>query len=320
MHPTGRDCFGPPTLNRFWTCLCQRIDPKRGVARRGRAFIPDHSGLRAPFSADVRTRARPCPRRRPRAPRHSSQTLACRACRASRRTTRTVSAIPPRFRLSPRLRFRVSGRSRIAAARRPDVGDWFGAVDVRSGALGGLTDASTAYIDPANTAAPRAARAYTARYTAASTPRPRAPGCAARRHSHTHLLARRGEAHARYFRGIGTRLVHTQRPCIPYTSSAPHILPSAPHVCLAWHTGALPQAQRSSFKLVLRPLTRAAVCEPNAASCCHSTSARHWVLHRIELCSSLPHVYAHSIRPRTCRQHLIFLRTPLGRRLVASQL
>ena len=57
MHPTGRDCFGPPTLNRFWTCLCQRIDPKRGVARRGRAFIPDHSGLRAPFSADVRTRA-----------------------------------------------------------------------------------------------------------------------------------------------------------------------------------------------------------------------------------------------------------------------
>ena len=62
-------------------------------------------------------------------------------------------------------------------------GDWFGAVDVRSGALGGLTDASTAYIDPANTAAPRAARAYTARYTAASTPRPRAPGCAARRHT-----------------------------------------------------------------------------------------------------------------------------------------
>ena len=178
MHPTGRDCFGPPTLNRFWTCLCQRIDPKRGVARRGgRAFIPDHSGLRAPFSAD----SHPPPPTR--APRHSSQTLACRACRASRRTTRTVSAIPPRFRLSPRLRFRVSGRSRIAAARRPDWRLVRSAVDVRSGALGGLTDASTAYIDPANTAAPRAARAYTARYTAASTPRPRAPGCAARRHT-----------------------------------------------------------------------------------------------------------------------------------------
>ena len=71
-----------------------------------------------------------------------------------------------------------------ALPRRGDpIGDWFGAVDVRSGALGGLTDASTAYIDPANTAAPRAARAYTARYTAASTPRPRAPGCAARRHT-----------------------------------------------------------------------------------------------------------------------------------------
>ena len=150
--------------------------------------------------------------------------------------------------------------------------------------------------------------------------RPGAPRAGTRSDSHTHLLARRGEAHARYFRGIGTRLVHTQRPCIPYTSSAPHILPSAPHVCLAWHTGALPQAQRSSFKLVLRPLTRAAVCEPNAASCCHSTSARHWVLHRIKLCSSLPHGYAHSIRPRTCRKHLIFLRTPLGRRLVANQL
>ena len=149
--------------------------------------------------------------------------------------------------------------------------------------------------------------------------RPGAPR-AGTRQPHAPPAARRGEAHARYFRGIGTRLVHTQRPCIPYTSSAPHILPSAPHVCLAWHTGALPQAQRSSFKLVLRPLTRAAVCEPNAASCCHSTSARHWVLHRIELCSSLPHVYAHSIRPRTCGQHLIFLRTPLGRRLVASQL
>ena len=63
-------------------------------------------------------------------------------------------------------------------ARRPDSEV---DLDVRSGALGGLTDASTAYIDPANTAAPRAARAYTARYTAASTPRPRAPGCAARR-------------------------------------------------------------------------------------------------------------------------------------------
>ena len=147
--------------------------------------------------------------------------------------------------------------------------------------------------------------------------RPGAPR-AAQPHATSWLVAVKPTLNIR--RGIGTRLVHTQRPCIPYTSSAPHILPSAPHVCLAWHTGALPQAQRSSFKLVLRPLTRAAVCEPNAASCCHSTSARHWVLHRIELCSSLPHVYAHSIRPRTCRQHLIFLRTPLGRRLVASQL
>ena len=154
MHPTGRDCFGPPTLNRFWTCLCQRIDPKRGVARRGRAFIPDHSGLRAAVLG-----GRSHPRRRPRAPRHSSQTLACRACRASRRTTRTVSAIPPRFRLSPRLRFRVSGRC-VAHCRGAATRDWrFGAVDVRSGALGGLTDASTAYIDPANTAAPRAALA-----------------------------------------------------------------------------------------------------------------------------------------------------------------
>ena len=314
MHPTGRDCFGPPTLNRFWTCLCQRIDPKRGVARRGRAFIPDHSGLRAPFSADVRTRAAD-PGPRVTRLRHSPVARVA-----------LHDAPPGPFRLFRHaFGFRPVCVSAFpggrALPRRGDpIGDWFGAVDVRSGALGGLTDASTAYIDPANTAAPRAARAYTARYTAASTPRPRAPGCAARRHSHTHLLARRGEAHARYFRGIGTRLVHTQRPCIPYTSSAPHILPSAPHVCLAWHTGALPQAQRSSFKLVLRPLTRAAVCEPNAASCCHSTSARHWVLHRIELCSSLPHVYAHSIRPRTCRQHLIFLRTPLGRRLVASQL
>ena len=320
MHPTGWDCFGPPTLNRFWTCLCQRIDPKRGVARRGRAFIPDHSGLRAPFSADVRTIA-PAPP----TPGPASLVSDTRLSRVSRFTTHHPDRFGMRFGYSATLsafapfafpRFRAVAHCRGAATR----------LAIRSGGrpqrCTGRVDRciGTAYIDPANTAAPRAARAYTARYTAASTPRPRAPGCAARRHSHTHLLARRGEAHARYFRGIGTRLVHTQRPCIPYTSSAPHILPSAPHVCLAWHTGALPQAQRSSFKLVLRPLTRAAVCEPNAASCCHSTSARHWVLHRIELCSSLPHVYAHSIRPRTCRQHLIFLRTPLGRRLVASQL
>ena len=132
--------------------------------------------LRSRDSADVRTRAADPG---PRVTRLRHSPVARVALHDAPATTRTVSAIPPRFRLSPRLRFRVSGRSRIAAARRPD---WrFGAVDVRSGALGGLTDASTAYIDPANTAAPRAARAYTARYTAASTPRPRAPGCAARR-------------------------------------------------------------------------------------------------------------------------------------------
>ena len=103
MHPTGRDCLGPPTLNRFWTCLCQRIDPKRGWrgVGVGRAFIPDHSGLRAPFSADSH------PRRRP-GPRHSSQTLACgRVSRLT--TTRTVSA-PSRSAFAPPKRSRPPAR------------------------------------------------------------------------------------------------------------------------------------------------------------------------------------------------------------------
>ena len=136
MHPTGRDCFGPPTLNRFWTCLCQRIDPKRGVARRGRAFIPDHSGLRAPFSADVRTRAAD-PGPRVTRLRHSPVARVA-----------LHDAPPGPFRLfrhafgfRPVMRFRVSGRSRIAAARRPD---WrFGRRRGRPQrcTVGGLTDA-----------------------------------------------------------------------------------------------------------------------------------------------------------------------------------